>query len=428
MNKFQIILLSIFGFFIVAGVIAFATFRGGSNGDNLEPITIWGTISQQTFNSFFNRANAELGKGLRVTYVAFPESEFESELIEGLAADKGPDAIFLSQDLIARQYDKAYVIPQESLSERDFKDRFIEEGELFLTPQGALGLPFMIDPLVLYWNRTLFSNAGLSQPPVYWDELFELTQTLTDRDDRGNIFTSTIAFGEFRNINNAKEILAVLTMQAGNPIVSGTPGNFESVLTERFGKPEAPADSALRFYTEFANPVKSVYSWNPSLPPSQEAFLAGDVALYVGFASELFELQEKNPNLNYDVAMLPQVRDSGRDITFGQMYALVPLKSSPKLFSAIGAIGLMTGADMLEFLEAETGLPPVRRDMLVERPAEAFRSTFYDSALIADAFYDPDPDETEVIFRAMVEDVTSGRERISIAVRNAQEQLSRLFR
>jgi len=88
MSKFQVILLSVFGFFIIAGVIAFATFRGGPSGDGFEPITIWGTVPQQTFNAFYGRANAELGKGLRVTYVSFSEDEFENELVDKLAREE----------------------------------------------------------------------------------------------------------------------------------------------------------------------------------------------------------------------------------------------------------------------------------------------------------------------------------------------------
>lgn len=427
MNKFQLILLSVFGFFIIAGVVAFSTFRGGSDGESLQPITIWGTVSQESFNSLISEANIELDKSLQVTYTAFREDEFNNELVEALAVDRGPDVMLLSQDLIEKHYDKLFVLPYESFSERDFKDRFIEEGELYLTQDGVLGFPFMVDPLVLYWNRTLFSNKGISQPPAYWDELFDLSQTLTDSDDRGNIFTSTVALGEFSNIDNAKEILTALIMQAGNPIVTGEPKDLDIVLVDRFNQPEAPAESALRFYTEFANPVKPVYSWNRSLPSSQEAFRSGDLALYLGFASELFEIQEKNPNLNYDVSLLPQIRGSEAQKTFGSMQAFAVLKNSNKVSSAYGVISILTEKDTLELWEARTGLPPVRRDMVNKKQTDAFKSVFYKSAVISGAFIDPEPSSTEEIFRAMVEDVTSGRERISAAVLSAQSKISRLL-
>ncbi len=42
---------------------------------------------------------------------------------------------------------------------------------------------------------------------------------------------------------------------------------------------------------------------------SKNMFLAGDLALYFGFASELDDLKNKNPNLNFDVTLFPQTGD-----------------------------------------------------------------------------------------------------------------------
>lgn len=427
MKRFQIIIIGVFIFFIIAGVIAFATFRGGDR-ENMETVTIWGTLPARDFSDLLTTLRTDLGVELSANYHELRREEFDRELVEALASGAGPDMILLPQDLILRHQDKVFAISFESLSERDFKDRFIEEGELYLTGGGIIGLPFNVDPLVMYWNRTMFANAGLAQPPQYWDEFFAITQRLTERDERGNIIKSAVALGEFVNVSNAKELLTTLFMQAGTPIVVKGTNHLDAVLSERFGMPEIPAESALRFYTEFADPVKVVYSWNRSLPGSQNVFLSGNLGIYFGFASELFELQEQNPNLNFDVAPMPQARGADAQKTFGAMNALAVLKRSPRVASAIRALGILTDAQTLAVLEAQTGLPPVRRDLLSIEQTDAFRSVFYDAAIISDAFLDPDPSETEAIFRAMVEDVTSGRERVSVAVSQANRLLDSLVR
>ena len=56
----------------------------------------------------------------------------------------------LPQDLIVKHEDKVFLIPPASLSERMFMDTFIEGSELYVTKNGAIGLPFTIDPMVLY--------------------------------------------------------------------------------------------------------------------------------------------------------------------------------------------------------------------------------------------------------------------------------------
>jgi len=431
MKGFQIILLGIFGFFIVAGVITFATIRSDSEG-SIEPVTIWGTLEEADIRAVVVAVNEDLSEKLRITYIELREDEFEQELIEALASGEGPDLMFLSQDLILRHSDKVAVIPYESFPERNFKDRFIEEGELYLTPEGTIGLPFSVDPLVMYWNRSLFSNAGIAEPPKFWDEFFQLAQTLTEKDDRGNILKSAVALGTFDNITNAKEIITAMMLQSGTPIVVRRGEGLEVVLRDTFGFPSAPAVSSLRFYTEFADPATSIHSWDRSRPFSKQAFVSGDLAIYFGFASELFELRQKNPNLNFDVALIPQVSTSARDTTYGHMFALSVLKNSSKQGTAFQILGHMTGATAISAWEDSTGLPPVRRDLLSQEldvSADAFRTAFRRSALIAQAFLDPDREETSVIFQDMVEGVISGRSGlVSNAVDAAHARLEALVR
>ncbi|MCI0619842.1 extracellular solute-binding protein [Candidatus Wolfebacteria bacterium] len=426
--NFKAIILGLFVFFLIAGAIAFATFRGGrGDATPISPVMLWGTLSAREVNALIQHIQIELDTDFPVVYREISPDNFDRELVEALASGRGPDMIFLPQDLIMRHRDKLYAIPFESFSERDFLDRFIEEGELYLSSSGSLALPFAVDPLVLYWNRTLFANAGIAEPPRFWDEMLVLVSRLTERDERGNITRSAIALGEFGNVTHAKEIISALIMQSGNPIVSGTSDAPNVVLTERLLAPEPPTAAALRFYTEFANPVKPTYSWNRSLPPSQSAFLAGDTALYIGFASELFELREKNPNLNFDVAALPQIRGATAEKTFGAMHGAAILKSSPNTTSGFQVLSILTGQDVLKAWEGETGLPPVRRDLLSVPQTDAFRSVFYNSALTADAFLDPSPSATGIIFRDMVENITSGRADVSNVVQDASARLEQLF-
>ena len=78
----------------------------------------------------------------------------------------------MAQDGIVRNQDKIIEIPYDTISGRDFKNTFIEEGEMYLTENGVLGLPFTIDPMVMYWNRDIFQSVGIANPPEFWDELF----------------------------------------------------------------------------------------------------------------------------------------------------------------------------------------------------------------------------------------------------------------
>lgn len=431
MKSFPTIILGIFGFFIVAGVIAIASFgKFGSSGSGgvAAKAVLWGTLDSAMVEKSIQLFNEKNDNILEVTYVQFSETEFDSKLTEALAENRGPDAIILTQERLLRHEKKLYPIPFQNVPERTFRDTFVEGSELYIGSTGIYALPLAIDPMVLYWNRTLFNAAGIATPPTQWEEVMALVPKLTKVDTSRNVLQSTIALGEYQNISHAKEILALLMMQAGNPITIRTQNGFMSSISDRLGLPEVPADSAVRFYTEFANPVKPSYSWNRSLASSHDAFVRGTLAMYLGFSSELFGIREQNPNLNFDVTHMPQVRDAIQKNTFGTIYAIGILNQSTTKANAFQAASLLTGASMAPFWVDELGLPPARRDALSQVPTDPYKAVFYRDALIARGFFDPNPSQTNALFGTLIEDVTSGKRSISESVNLANGRMELLLK
>lgn len=424
-SKFQLILTGVFVLLIVLGVLVFALKRGGSNGQNLGPVLVWGTMDSEQFDNFLKNSKISDDKTVAVTYVQKNKATFDTDFIEGLASQNGPDLFLLQQDSIVKHQDKVLTIPFSSYPERTFKEGFVQEGELFLTSKGSLALPFMIDPMVTYWNRDIFSNAGLSVPPKNWSELYDLAAKLTKKDTGLNISQTALALGEYANIANAQEIISLLTMQAGNPIVvRRTDDTLMSIFGERLEFPVAPANRAVSFYTDFSNPLKPYYSWNRSLPNSKNYFLSGDLAIYFGFASEAAELRQKNPNLNFDIAPILQSKDSPNVITFGKMTGLAVPKTSKNVAGAFKVAYLMTATNAIAELSKVTGLPPVRRDLLAVKPSVAFMSVFYDGAIQSRGWLSPEASKVSPIFREMIESITSGREMPSEAITKTNSQLN----
>lgn len=431
MTRFQIILTTILIIAAVVGVAMFALSKNSGSSTATEVI-LWGTFDASIMDRFLSDVAIDNKREVNVSYVEKNPATFESELIEALARRTGPDLILLPHDLIIKQLDKFYIVPFSSYSERLFRDTFVELGELYIVPNtdrgdgGVVGFPFSIDPMVMYWNRDLFADAGVASPPRTWTEFSLLVPKLTKKDASGSILASTVAFGEVRNVDHAKDILSLLAIQAGTSIVMrDSIGNLSSVLSMSSGS-LSPGEEAVRFFTEFANPVKSSYSWNRSLPRARASFLAGRLAIYFGYASELSSLRASNPNLNFDVAEVPQT--GSRRITFGRMHALAILNSSQNISPAFLAATTLTSSPVIEQWVGETNLPPVRRDLLSRVPSDAYRAVMYQGALSARAWLDPNRDGTDAIFTRLVENVTSGRLLISEAVRTASFEIDGLIR
>ncbi|MCX6717602.1 MAG: extracellular solute-binding protein, partial [Candidatus Taylorbacteria bacterium] len=277
--------------------------------------------------------------------------------------------------------------------------------------------------------KDIFSSAGIVNPPSKWSEFPLIAGKISESDVNANIVKSLAPLGEYRNVNNAKALLSSIIMQAGSPIVSINDRGM--LLSSLNGKQESeivkPTVSALRFYTDYSNPKKTVYSWNRSLPSSKQFFLSGDLAIYFGFASEYKDIVIKNPNLNFDVAVIPQTINSKAKITFGELYGFAILKNSPNILASYNLISYLTGVESVPVFLKFVGGAPARKDLINLGSQDPVESIFYSSAIISKGWIDPDFDKTNQIFQSMVEDITTGKLSIENSVQKASGDLDNLF-
>lgn len=430
---FQIVIMGVFAVLIIFGFLGFSgkldsIFPKSASDINYGEVVLWGSIPSETMNKLI-LSNLREDKSVSIKYVEKSAKTLNRDFIEALASGKGPDIILLAQDEIVKNLDKFSPISYQTVLERDFKNTFIEEGEMFLRPDGVLALPFTIDPIVMYWNRDIFTSALIPSPPAFWADFYDLVPKITTRDKNGNITRSLVSFGEYRNVSHAKEIISILMMQAGSPIVQSKNGVLSAALIiSSKAAAENPVITAMRFYTEFSKSDKDSYSWNRSLPESRLMFDAGDLALYFGYASEYQLIKQSNPHLNFDVTVVPQVGRTAKKLTFGRVQGIAIVAASKNPAGAFKAASLLSGKSVVSGISTLLGLPPVRRDLIAVPPTDgAALSVFYDSALISRGWYDPSVSETDKLFMTMFDNVTSGRSSMDQALSVAHSSLAKLL-
>ena len=432
MSGFQMIALGVFATLILIGIGAFATYGGVKSGAQIGTVVVWGTLDSVMVDAALDTIRQQDSTMQGVSYVQKDPKTYVSDLVNALASGGGPDLFMVSQDQITTFSNKIGVIPYSAMSQQKFTDSYVDEAQLFLTPDGILALPYAIDPLVMYTNRDLLSSAGYARPPQYWNDFLDMSPKLTQLDGSSNITRGAVALGGWSNVQYAKDIIATLFMQAGDPIVTR---NDKGVPTPVLGTiqstdpaaTEDPATSALQFYSEFANPTKTTYSWNRSLPLSQDAFVAGDLAIYFGYASDYATLQSRNPNIHLSVAQIPQIQGTGVKMTFGHIYGLAIPRTTKNPAGALLAAEKLTSQSDITTLVATSPLPPVRRDVQVDTSKDAAKSVFASSALIARGWLDPDPAQTDTIFQNMVESVMSSSATPAQAIFSAYQVLQTLL-
>ena len=417
---------------IVGAIVAVGMFSGyipsGSKAEEAAEkavtITIWGTFKRLNIMDVvktFNAANPLI----KLSYTEFVEDSLADKLTEAYANGSGPDLIIIDNENFAEISKRVTPIPLVSFSDANFRQTFISEGENFLFTKGVMALPILVDPMIMYYNKSLFDGAAISAPPVTWEEALSMAPLLTKKDASFNITQSALALGSFSNINNAKDILSMILMQYGNPVFVKSNNTIVPVLSSGSQDNTAsPAESALQFYTGFTDPSKDYYTWSRQELPSRDAFLSEDLAMYFGYASELPALRKANYNLSLDIAKVPQIKDTKTALTFGHIYGIAVAKSSKKASTAVqAAILLSNSTNALTFAKV-FNLPPARRDLLAKPPASPYHlKTFYQSALMSRAFLDTDINKTTEVFENMVNKILTNRENISNVISEANNNL-----
>ncbi len=426
-SNFQLVVSGIFILFLLGCVAAFALFSSGGGPGAAGMVEVWGPASRETFDKWLSALHQSGNDSLdQVRYTEIPQASYETTLVNAMAAGRGPDLFMVTDEQVISFADKILTVPYSSYSQGAFTSSFIDEASLFLTAGGVRAFPIMVDPLVMYFNRDILAAAAVASPPQYWSDLLAVAPKITSHDAGQTVRRSAVAMGTWRNVAYAKPLLATLMLQAGEQfVVRQEDGRLLSVLGASGGA-ESPAASALRFYTEFANPQKTTYSWNASMPNSTNAFLSGDVGLYFGFASDLPLLRARNPNLRFDVAMMPQLK-AGSAATYGRLTGIAVSRGAKNPEGAAVAAKALSSRDAISLLAGLSSLPPVRRDVVLDTSTSGEAGVFARSALIARGWLDPKPASTDTIFKDMIESVLSGRSDPSQAVFDAAAELGALL-
>lgn len=423
MHTFQLVIIVIFGVAALAGLLLFANFSGSAGtATKAGEVLIWGTFQNEAVEAGIQELTASSENYADVSYEEQEEFSWRNELANALASGTGPDLIILSQEELLSEQGKLMLIPFSTLPERTFVDSYVPLFDLFLAEEGMYGVPLVVDPLLLYYNRSILASSGVASAPRTWEAVAGLATVVSRTDDTGAVARSLVPFGEYANVNNARAILSLLLLQAGTPITAYTKGVVESVLVRNaenspFGT--TPAESAVSYFSQFGDPAKTLYSWNRARASSQQAFISNDLALYPGFASEFAFLSEANPNLNFDMTGMPQPGTATDRITYAKGYVLAVAKASDNQAGALQtAFALAQTMPSLAIAE-NLGVAPARRDLLSSKDNDRYAAVYYPEALAAKGWLSPSPSEVDAIFGAMIGNISSGRLEVAEALQTA---------
>jgi ABC-type glycerol-3-phosphate transport system substrate-binding protein len=326
---------------------------------------------------------------------------------------------------------KKEIVPElrttRSLTLRDLRDNFVDVvyGDVVLEDNQIYGLPLSVDTLALYFNRDLLNNAGITQAPKYWNKDFQQdVKKLTRQDPVQGIVQSGIAMGTSNNIERFSDVLSVLMMQNGATMMEGRQVLFNVIPAATRSTNYNPGLEALRFYTDFSNPGKEVYSWNDDLDNSINMFTSGKLAMMFGYSYHLPIIKAQAPKLNFSVAKLPQIEGSPLEVNYANYWVETVSSKSKYKYAAWSFIQFATKAEQAKLYLEKTNKPTALRSLVSEQRQDDQISVFADQVLTSRSWYKgKDSDAAE---KAIAEMINTARQNLDKLIDHLNTGASRV--
>ena len=143
-----------------------------SSGTDIEPadeITFWST-KEDCFAELCEEFTRETGIKVNATYMGGYD-DMVNKVMAGIAGKKLPDVAQLGQRHgLAQMYDSGYLLPVEDYISKDIMDDILSGfWKRFTYKDKKVILPFQNSMPMLYYNKTMFDQAGIPVPKTMED-------------------------------------------------------------------------------------------------------------------------------------------------------------------------------------------------------------------------------------------------------------------
>lgn len=427
---------------------------GGTGTAAPKTITIWRPFdSDEIFKPIISEFKLD-NPNVTLVYKQIPADEYELTVSEALAAGTGPDIWSIRNDWMPRHQDKLIAMPDNLLAsfaqnQTTDQDRLnhlfvpVVSKDVFLDGK-VYGLPYSVDPLVIYKNKAVF-DAKISQLRRNnkdadadfllenfntYDKLQRAIQLLTDRNG-DQITVAGLAAGTSNNVTRAEDVVYAMMLQNHTEMTSveHTNASFHLGVRDAVGQTTFPGTDALQRFANFADPSKPYYTWNASMPNDMTAFMNNKVAMIFGYQYYQLSFKQQAPNMQYSVMPLPQIRDTDTPVDYASYYVETVTKNAkdPTLAWQVLANLTINRGEMYRSADHRPSPKAVAEPPTVIQRADLISPFTYEQQTAVDWYKTKRPDKVDTIFRELIQKVGTRAQPAQNAIEAAAQSVSTLL-
>jgi ABC-type glycerol-3-phosphate transport system substrate-binding protein len=395
----------------------------------MQPVTLtyWRVFDDgDAFAQIVNDYRA-LHPHISIEYKKLRFEEYEQELLDAFAEDRGPDMFSVHNTWMPKYKSKLEPLPPTttlpynvttgtikketftelrttpSLTINDIDQTFVpvvlDDVVMLSDPnletnegprEHIYGIPLSVDTMVMYYNRDLFNLAGVVQPPQTWEEFQDTVKAITRVDQENTILQSAAGYGLADNVERYFDLLSLLMMQNGTVMIDDSGRVAIDSIPANIPVEVPPALQALRFYTDFASPIKEVYTWNEEYESNLQAFIDGESAIFFGYAYHLPTIKAQAPQLELGISSMPQIVADDKpvnDVNYANYWVEVVSEKTQHTDEAWDFLQYIAQAENAQKYTSFTNKPTAHRSLINSQLDDLELGVFASQLLTSKSWY-----------------------------------------
>lgn len=303
----------------------------------------------------FEAANPDI----TIEWVTAPYGEIVNQVVNMAGGGNKVDVIFGEIDWVPGLVDAGLAAPVRDILPQAFVDDFYPDVLKSFEVEGKpYGIPLYVSPYVLYYNKNLFTQAGLdpNKPPKTYDEMLSYAQKLSQlKDANGN---KVYAFGQ-----------TTASVPVSGASLTAMVFNFGGQVLDAQGKLAVDNQGFKDAFTMVQKLDQLGYNpQNAKLKDLRNLFALGQLAMYYDQSWGFNGVKSINPDaVNFTASAEPLKGGNGVGASLLQAHCFILVDNGAARKAAL--------SKFVEFVISEQTLSSYLRDLTPAYPAKKSMAT-----------------------------------------------------